>query len=170
MPTNPALKLPTGTRVALFRVLDDALRRDATLRRVVKAFKSWRGEPDDRTPPSIGQCPWVRLSISGGAERWWACSTMMGLLIVDVELQVPGTCLDDLDNLWSAVERAMYPDTAALQNAFREKLTAAGAHTGLVHFLQPAFDTSPDDADRLAGIGRLGIDYRFDAYRHSPGG
>lgn len=168
MPTYPRLKIPSTNRIKIFRSIDDHFRADPQIRATVKVFQSWTGKGDDKTPASIDQTPWARLSILGSPQQYWASSTLLGTLIVQVDLAVGGYCLDDIDNLWGLFERSCYPADRTAALAWQAKLRSVGAHTGLITFSQPAIDRDPCEG-ALSGSGQLAIDYRFDTHPQSPG-
>lgn len=165
LPVRNALKLPTSPRMALFRLIDQRLRADPTLERTVKEWRSWQGVPDDAKPFGQGQLPAVRLTPRSGPEGWWASDSQKGTLFVMAEVITPGLCADDLDNLWFAIERALYPVDPAARNAWVATLQAAGAWKGLVQLAQPAFDGRPEMGGdgRLDGQGMLSIEFRINA-------
>lgn len=165
-----ALKLPTCRAAALYDLLESRLRDDATLKRVVKEWRSWQGTAKDRTAPTAQMCPFVRLTPESDPLKWWAVTTLEGRLTLRVDVGVPGNNPRDVLNLWDAVCRAMYPADAALRLAFHAALRAAGGHTGQPEFTQAAFDDAPGESENvLTAVGRIAVAYRFDLNPTSPG-
>jgi hypothetical protein len=75
---------------------------------------------------------------------------------------VKGLRIDDVENLWFAIERVLVPrEQAALLNV-HVKLKAAGAMTGIIFFTDPAHDSNPSagDAGQFRPIGRLKLEVR----------
>jgi hypothetical protein len=160
---DPKLKLPQSPRLRVFRVIDRHLRADQTLRRVVRpgSFKSWTGEPGDRNIFALEQFPAIRLTPSSGPDQFWATSGMLGNLTIDVEMCVRGTCWEDIDSLWMAVQRALYPIDTAARNAFLSALQTAGAHTGEAKFSAIVADVDPGEADAFIGRALIVMEYRL---------
>lgn len=167
MSSQPRLKLPTAATTAIFRRIERQLRNDKALGRVVNSWTTWEGCPSDRVPNATGSAPLITLTPQAEAENWWAPSTQKGTLLVRVDMLVTGTCVDDVLNLWWAIQRACYPSDSTERLGFQGDLQAAGAHTGLIRFSQPAFDSDPaagEDGQFLAR-GELAVEFRFD---HNP--
>lgn len=100
--------LPRGKRTQLFRAVEEILRDDPALARVVKTWRSFEGEPGDLDPVVPDECPWVRLRLERRPIGWLPAESYMTVEVsVLIEVAVAGTCQDDLVDLWEAVEAAL---------------------------------------------------------------
>lgn len=163
MLSNPTLPgLPASPRLTLFRAVDQLLRADPTLKRVIKpdSFKSWTGSSGDRNDPSIGGGPYIRLTPRCGSENWWSSAEQLGKLTIDVELCVRGTCWDDVDSLWYAMERVFYPFDQEARQPVRKRLRDAGSWTGLMSFTMPAYDPASGEDGWWNAVGQMQIDFK----------
>lgn len=170
-PLNPSpitkLKLPQSPRAKIFRLIDNQLRNNADLRRVVRenSFKSYTGDSNDNTHFALDMLPGIRLSPSSGPDQFWANDSMRGNLSIDVEMVTEGLCWDDIDSLWYLIEKALYPRAAVAgfseQDYFFVALQQAGAHTGLCEFSAVVADPDPGDANAFIGRGIIRIEYRI---------
>lgn len=166
MPTNKSLDLPDGPRTRVFRALETMLRGDATLQRILgRSWKTYSGDPGDAVPFAIASCPWLVMSRVPGPEEFWTPEAMTGDMFVMLMIGCRGFCEDDPDNLYTAIQRAIYPpgnQAAKLANV--QLLQAAGAHTGIVTFSQPVFDPRSLDGQatdgQITARGRLTITVR----------
>ena len=161
------LKLPQSPRAAIFRVIDRQLRNDANLRRYVRdgSFRSWTGDPADNNAFTIAQMPSIRLTPTSNGEQFWANDSLLGTLLIEVEMHTAGLCWDDNDALWMAVQRALYPNNPAatedaVQNTLIRALQAAGAHKGISDFSAGPIDKAPGEGDAFVGTGIIRIEYR----------
>jgi hypothetical protein len=111
--------------------------------------------------------PWIRLTPKLGPENWWAQSTQKGPLLIEAEIVVKGTCVDDLLGLWWAIQRAIYPVDVAQRNAFQARLNQAGAWPGTIAFSPPSLTGGSEG--HLEGAGTLTLEYRFDVNPTAPG-
>lgn len=170
MAAEPKLRnLPPAYPTLLFRDVERQLRADPTCAAVVKTWRTWEGKPADKTPFSVEQAPWVRITPRMGPEEWWAASTMSGWQFSECEVAVEGTCLDDLLNLWGALQRACYPADATARNNFAARLRTDGAKTGLVKFSFPSVTNNPPAEGFTLGSGWVAVEYRFDTNPTAPG-
>lgn len=168
MAANPKLNLPTCFPVAIFRRIDHRLRNDPVLHRTVNTWMSWEGGPDDRTPPSIAQTPCVQLTPMAGEGNPWAASTLTGPLRITVDMEIQGSCVDDMINLWFAVMRAIYAADQAVRLQLQRDLQSDGAFPGDCSFGIPNFVDSGNEATMKAS-GTITIAYRFDLNPTTPG-
>ena len=154
-----ALNLPTSPRTSVFRALDKILRNDPVLQRTVRpqAFRSWSGNSYDSVDFTLAMAPCLRLTPSNGPEVWKFPDAFVGPLFIKVEMLVAGYDVDDVLNLWWAIEKALYPSDNVAKSANISTLQAAGAYTGLAEFTQPAFDDSPENKF-FAAYGQIKID------------
>ncbi len=162
---TPTLPLKTAPRTSVFRALLGVIGCDPTLRRIFGkpgSLRVWDGSTEDAADFALVQAPAARFTpMSGGVDDWFSPEMQFGDLVVGVELLVRGTNVDDVMNLWWAIQRAIYPETPDGPLAIANKLMAAGATTGMVTFIEPAFDP---DAARSNGYflayGRMKVEIR----------
>lgn len=164
MSSSPKLDLPVSPRVSVFRAMESIVRQNPVFNRVVKAdrFRTWEGQPRDIKPFSYQEAPCLRWTPTNGPESFRTPTTMTGMLYIQCEIIVAGSCSDDLANFWFMLERCFYPSATNFgPNAIIATLQNAGALSGLVFFDQPAFDPGPDGVF-FAGQGQMRIDVRLD--------
>jgi hypothetical protein len=160
-------KLPfnDSPRTLVFRCIDDILRADANLQRSlsrVGSFRSWRGGPEDKSDFAQTQAPAVRITPVPAPESWWYPGSTKGDLVVKIELLAGGLCVDDVENLFWALQRALVPTGQAEALAIHKKLVDAGAMTGLILFEQPATDPDPGAGSdgQFRAFGQLKIEVK----------
>jgi hypothetical protein len=158
----PLLPLPKSPRTNVFRAIVKILQCDLVLRNIFRpgSFRSWSGAPHDELEFTFAIAPAIRLTPANGPEQFWSPNAQVGDLLVNCEMLVAGSNVDDVQNLWWAIEKAIYPadQTKAMANA--AALQTAGAHSGLSLFSQPAYD--PEPADKFfAATGQIKIAVRL---------
>lgn len=153
-----SLDLPTSPRTAVFRAMETIVRNNAIFQRTIKPdrFRTWQGEPRDIKPFTLGEAPCMRWTPMHSGEEFRTPDSMSGDLLINCEVIIRGTCVDDLTNFWWMLSRCFYPGGAAI-NQNVATLQTAGARSGLVKFSQPAFDPDPDGVF-FAGMGQLKIE------------
>ena len=105
----PQLKLPDSPEKISFRFVDQLLRSDPLLSTTVKAWRSWRGEPEDILGPTFATCPYIRISpVPETSQRQTETQHRMP---VDIRIQaaVGGSDFNQLTNFWGAIRTAIYP-------------------------------------------------------------
>lgn len=119
----PSIPLRRTVRSLAFRAVDDALRRDPSLRSVVKTWRSWRGDPDEGIDPELAPKPFVRLTpVSNPREAGFSHNAAgqraeSADFEVRVEIAVDGNNLDDVDRIWAGIQDALVPsDSESLMN------------------------------------------------------
>ena len=154
-----ALDLNTSPRTSVFRKLVGLVENDATIKRTIRpaSLRSWKGSPQDGLPFAPDIAPAVRFTPIGGADAWWSPGATRGPLLIQVEMLVKGTAVDDVLNLWWAIVRAIYPAPPAQTNANVLALQQAGAYSGLAEFTLPASDPDPENLVFWAA-GQIKID------------
>jgi hypothetical protein len=142
------LPLDDAPRTLVFRAIDDLIRADGTMQRIFRGnIRSWRGDPNDKAELAIGMAPAIRLTPAPGPVSYWYPGATKGNLFIDIELIVKGLRIDDVENLWFAIERVVMPRETVPLMAVHAALTAAGAMTGLIYFTSPAHDPNPTAGD-----------------------
>jgi hypothetical protein len=139
--------LQNSPRTNVYRALMTILKLDPVLTSVVKppSFKTYDGSQHDTADFSNATCPALRFLPTNGSESFKFPNAQVGDLIIQVHMLVAGTNVDDPQNLWWAIERAIYPSDFAKKMANQQALRDAGAETGLALFTQPAFDPVPEN-------------------------
>lgn len=163
-PKYPKLK-PDVTTV-LFRAIEARLKADPVLHGVVRNWRSWEGQNAafDRLVPTISQMPVVRLSAHTGPEKWFSPETQIGVLVVQIEVWLEGTCEDDVHNFWGAIRRAFYnPSDHPGWTAYVNTLQSLGAHKGAVLMQRPLVTNRGADDGHWEAVGQVSLDYRAPA-------
>jgi len=157
-----ALALPVSPRTKVFRAIVAVLKADPVLSNAIKpdAFRSWAGVSLDNQEFSFSMAPAIRLTPTNGPEGFLFPDAQVGDLYINVEMLVSGTNVDDQQNLWWAIERAIYPADYTAKTTIIQNLQNAGANTGLCFFSQPAFDPEPKDRF-FAATGQIKIAVRL---------
>lgn len=152
---------PDPTAV-LFRLIESRLRSDPVLGQVVKTWQTWEGVPGDKIPPAPAMAPWVSLTPQPTAEDFWSPETQSGWLTIRIDTLVPGTCVDDVLNLWGAFRSRLCPSPASDgAGEFYAALKTAGAKKGRIRMSQPLFDPSSDAGQDGAfrAVGSVSVEY-----------
>jgi hypothetical protein len=151
--------LQDSPRTKVFRAMMSILKHDPVLTSVVKgpSFRTWDGSATDTADFSNATCPALRFLPTNGPEQFQFPDAQVGPLFVEVHMLVAGNNVDDPQNLWWAIERAIYPTDWNKRVANQSALQAAGAKTGLVFFTQPAFDPGPENR-YFACQGQMKVD------------
>ena len=152
-------QLPVSPRTKVYRAVVAILQHDPVLSNVIKPenFRCWAGSSKDNMVFEFSNSPSLRVTPTNGPEEWIFPTAFRGWLYLQCEMLLAGTDVDDVFNLWFAIERALYPDDYASQQAMVAKLQQAGAYTGLPEFSQPAFDAQPADKF-FAATGQIKIE------------
>lgn len=152
----PNLDLNAAPRTKVFRKIETILKTNATLKRVVKHWRTWREKPGQNPPFNIDLAPIVRITPTTGPELWRFPNAFVGPLYLNVEYLLLGGDADDPFNFWGAIENAIYPGgEQTFLNV--QALQQAGAYSGLVEFSSPGFDPEPDGTF-WACTGQMKID------------
>jgi hypothetical protein len=165
-PQNPRLKIPQSRHTTAFREIEQVLRSNPTLSKVVKTWKTWRGtaNSNDRAGISVGLLPWVKLTPNVGPQSWATNRQQESQLNVQVEIATDGTCVDDPLDLWDAMRRALFPVDNDEGATMRQRLKDAGAHSGVVTLSQVPYDPTPEAeaSDILVARGTITLNVRVD--------
>lgn len=163
--TAPKLKLPTAPETAVFRAVVNQLTKNDVLERVIppSSWHVFNGDKKSAARPAAPsrQGPEVTIWPTAAAGRWWTPTSQIVPLAINIELTSPGSCCDDLLNLWNVFRGAIDTGDPSVDNIFRTELQLLGALTGVVTWAQQAFDLSPqDDPEYLMAVGRMSIEVR----------
>jgi hypothetical protein len=101
------LDLKADFRTTAFRAVEAILREDPVLAGVVKTWRSREGHDDDLSVPATGMMPLIGLSPLPTPNAVDSIDEIKVRFEVSVQLFVEGTCVDDILNLWGAVEDAV---------------------------------------------------------------
>ena len=107
MSINQRLTIPSKYRGPAFRAIESLLREDPVLVSVVKTWRSREGFDTDMQMPAWDMQPMVALSPAPLPNKQASEADNFINFTVNVELYVPGTCYEDIDALWSAIEDAI---------------------------------------------------------------
>jgi hypothetical protein len=100
-------ELPDGLRSIAFRAVEQVLREDPVLSGVVKTWRTLEGRDDDTQEVGWDNCPLIALSPSPQPDRKLTHENANVTMVIYVEVYAPGTCVDDMLNLWDAVGAAL---------------------------------------------------------------
>jgi hypothetical protein len=112
---SPKLKLPNVAEQLAFRCVDQILRSDPILQTTVKAWRSWRGDPEDILDPTFATCPYLRISPAPGTSRWETEQQHRMPINISIQAAVAGSDADQLMNFWGAIRGALYPNNSISQ-------------------------------------------------------
>jgi hypothetical protein len=148
-------QLPTSPRTTLFRAIDNLLRKDPVLSSVIRpgSFRSWSGTQYDSMDFQFSSAPGIRLTPTAGPTDFKYPETMSGDLFINVECLVVGQNVDDLLNLWGAIEAAIYPSDYQRKCEIIQMLQTSYL-LSVITFTMPAFDAAPE-AQFLRGMGQI---------------
>lgn len=131
-----SLNLPDGARVAVWRLVKQQLRGDATLAASGVELVFFEGDLSRDTLTALRDRggPAVLFLATLGRMAWFTERSMSGALVVSYQVLIPGLDDEDALNLQEAIEAALYP---ADGHAFEQSLVDAGAVTGQPIFASP---------------------------------
>jgi hypothetical protein len=161
--------LPTladGAPARTWQILIATLRADPVLSGVFPptSWYVYDGVPTAGAHQSKGSGapPTIRILPGFGQTEFWSTSNQVGALIGRVEIEIPGTCVTDAMNVWTALGNALFPADQRIANALAQKLREAGCMTGLVRLSIPAYDPGPDadGGGRIIAQGQFSIDVK----------
>ena len=126
----PSLDLPLadGPHLDVFEAIVARLKGWSDLRRVVRVWRVWDGDPNDAAPWSIGMCPGLRLTPSFGEVGNLDPAQIQSELAVGIEIATAGTNLRNPSKIWRAIKLCLSDPT------WRYSLTAKGAYPHLIDF------------------------------------
>lgn len=143
------------------------MKADPTLKDVIPPgnWQTWNGKATDKAPPPKQDSPTITLDVDAGSVAFWSPSSLVSDLFINIQLGINSLDLEDVLDLWEAIEDALYPrgdDARTRRLAIQKRLTDAGAHTGLTAFTIPATDRDPEKGDdgRMVSTGQLKIQVR----------
>ena len=88
--------------------------------------------------------PVIRLTPTGGPQVWHSPASMVGPLLLNLEILVQGYDAADLMNLWKAVGAAFYAPTATTFAAIQSTLRAAARTLRARNSRRPRSTPSPN--------------------------
>lgn len=159
------LPLNDSPRTLVFRCVDDILRADPVLRNIFAgedSFRSWQGRPSDMADFAQAQAPAIRITPIPDGEQYWHPGQMKGFLSIKVDLLLESFCVDDVENLFYAIQRALVPSENSARLARELKLKDSGAMLGQVQFTMPAYDPTPEAGTdgQFRAVGMFKIEVR----------
>lgn len=111
------LALPAHARTRAYHRLEQLLKADPELGRVVRTWVLAAGEPRDDAPPAVAEMPWVKLWGAPASAAWASTLTVLCPLLLTVHVYVEGTDPADLLDLWGRVEGVLLPRDAKARAA-----------------------------------------------------
>jgi hypothetical protein len=105
----PQLRLPDCPETVAFRTVDRMLRSDPLLSTTVKAWRSWRGEPEDILDPTFATCPYIRISPVPEVSMRQTEEQHRMPLDIRIQAAVGGSDFNQLANFWGSIRTALYP-------------------------------------------------------------
>jgi hypothetical protein len=113
---QPKLGLKSQYRAVAFRAIESILRTDPVLTTLPITWRSREGFPDDYPILAPDLFPMIALSPMPVASTLRDEMTTRITFKVAVEVFVQGTCVDDILNLWEAIEDAIQSDRPYIAN------------------------------------------------------
>lgn len=114
-----SLNLPKSPYTAIFRQVVEIIKTSPLLG-CVKSWKEFVGRPDDFQPPPVSAYPSIAIQVSSSGMTPWSQAASEETMIISFEIAVNGTDVDDLLNLWWAVQKSLKPYTRG-----RKRIVAA---------------------------------------------
>lgn len=125
--SSPKLPLPPAEETIALRAVVQVLADDPTLRACGVTMHAWTGDVADVDEPTVANCPYLRVTPTGGASGWTNQGQHELACELTIEAAVVGSDVDQLLNLWAAVRRALWPGkTVELRDARRSFFHDAG--------------------------------------------
>lgn len=101
-------QFPSPYRGKAFRAIESILRSYAPLAGGnIKTWRTMQGNPDDMQPITLGMAPLIGLAATPMPNTPFSEINNKINFVVAVEVYVPGTCFEDIDGVWSAIEDAV---------------------------------------------------------------
>lgn len=122
----PKLLLPDAEETIAFRAVDSILRTDPTLKRILRDYNAWTGDPSDIAAPVPSTCPNLQIAPKPSSSKWETEGMHAMPFTVAITAAVNGSNCDQLMNLWGAVRRALWPSDAVRALAVRTIVVNAG--------------------------------------------
>ena len=122
----PKLALPDYPWTSAYRALVSVLREDPDLKRVVKTWRSWTGDPEDLENLTDAHMPWIQLTPSASPIRRATEQDWEVDLRIRIQIATKGTNSDDLMNLAGAILQALRFDRPFGKSTVGEYLRDAG--------------------------------------------
>lgn len=151
------MALPKSKRSVAWETFINVLQVNPVLKREVKTWKVWSGDPKDIEEPSSGQLPWVRITPHPGPMGQATNQNHRADFFLEVELAMDGTGASNIMNLQEAIERAVYPAVPADALAIQQRFAAAGIVN--VEFMEGAWDVQNKGGFVLSGKGMIKLTY-----------
>lgn len=121
----PVLKLPDVEETIAFRAVDFVLKHDSHLKRVLKTYNSWTGEPIDTVAPTSGTCAFLQIAPKPLPGQWESEGQQRLPLAIAITCAVNGTSVDQIMNLWGHVRRALWPADPTAYAAVSARMATA---------------------------------------------
>lgn len=101
-------EFPSRYRGPAFRAIEWILKSyDGLADGKIKTWRSMQGKTDDMQAPTVGMAPLISLSPTPMPNTPFSEISSQINFVVAVEILVPGTCFEDIDGIWTAIEDAV---------------------------------------------------------------
>jgi hypothetical protein len=151
------MAFPTSSRRAAWESFVGTLKSDPVLKREVKTWKTWSGDPKDSEDFSIGQEPYLRLTPHPDQSHFVDTQSQQADILVDVDCAIAGTNVSQSMDFWSAIETALYPKSAVARAAINARLRGLGIQS--VEFLMGAWGVKNEGGQVLVSKGQIKLRY-----------
>lgn len=151
------MALPKSKRSVAWETFAVVLQSNPVLRREVKTWRLWSGDPKDKEEPSTGQLPWIRITPHSGPMGFATNMNHRADFLLDVEIAMEGTNSTKIMDFQEAIERAVYPADPADADRVARLLKDAGIV--VVEFLEASWDVKNSGGYVLQGKGKIRLNY-----------
>jgi hypothetical protein len=158
---NERLRLPSSRRSRIYREIARRLMADPTLARTVKTWRVWDGRSESDDPITTSQCPFVRLTPYGGGAENRDNISQRGTLRVEVEMATAGLNIEDVFDLWDAMEDVLFPSSQAAGSQLRDALNALGGERKDIKVSDPASIATDISGGLIRAVGSFTYVYRI---------
>jgi hypothetical protein len=118
------------------------------LAKTIRTWKLWDGSKLAQGPDLSSEMPVLRLEPAIGPQTWWSPDAHIGPLMIRVNYSIQTRYVEDVLNLWEAIENALYPyGRWDEQERMRMALVECGSDTGQWEFAMPASDPNPRETE-----------------------
>lgn len=153
----PKLAIPDQAEVLAFRAIDQILRSDDTLGRILVQYISWTGAYEDLFEPTLATCPYLRISPGGLGSSWETEGQHRMPMSIALSAAVVGSDFNQIGNLWGAIRKALFPPLDTAENQARNayvKATTKGAGISRGILTAPSYGVAVDEKQAGARITR----------------
>lgn len=151
MPVDPKFK--KGKRSYIFDAFVAVLRTSPSLVGVT-TVRSWKGDSatEDLQEPVVSACPWIRVTPGNSRNARLTEVSSQIIFVLNVEIAVAGTNVENLLNLWDSVEDAFGRDAPSpvagqtIREFFRH---LGGTNQGTYEWAAELVNANPTIKDKM---------------------